>query len=80
MRRNAKNFGDVITMDRLSSDGEAGMSLSGNVTVLVVRDVASGWLEAYPAGSTCAEELIRALQHFASPTEEIGLVAHRRCP
>ena len=75
VRHNAKVFGDVITMDHVSSDGDAGMSLSGNVTALIVRDVATGWLEAYPAGSKCTEEVIHALQHFVSPTDKVGLVA-----
>ena len=64
VRHNAKVFGDVITMDHISSDGDVGMSLSGNVTALIVRDVAAGWLEAYPAGSKCTEEVVCALQHF----------------
>ena len=75
MRHNAKVFGDVITMDHLSSDGEVGMSLSGNTTALIVRDVFTGWLNGYPAGSTCTEEVIYALQHFVSPTEKVGMVA-----
>ncbi len=42
---------------------------------LCVTDVATGWLEAYPAGSKCAEEVFAALQHFASQAEKVGLVA-----
>ena len=51
------------------------MSLSGNVTALIVRDVFTGWLDGYPAGSKCTEEVIHALQHFVSPTEKAGMVA-----
>ncbi len=74
VRHNAKAPGDVITMDDLSSDGDVGMSLSGNVTALIARD-ATGWLDAYPAGSKCTEEVSHALQHFMSPTDKVGLVA-----
>ena len=75
VRHNAKVFGDVITMDHLSSDGDVGMSLSGNTTALIVRDVATGWLDGYPAGSKCTEEVVQALQHFVFPTEKVGMVA-----
>ena len=75
VRHNAKVFGDVITTDHLSSDGDVGMSLSGNITALIVRDVAIGWLDAYPAGSKCTEEVIYAFQHYVSPTDKVGLVA-----
>ena len=75
MRHQAKQFGDVITTDHLSSDGEVGESLSGNTTALIVRDVATGWLEAYPAGSKCAEEGVASLQHFVSHAERVGHIA-----
>ena len=54
---------------------EVGMSLSGNVTALIVRDVFTGWLDGCPAGSKCTEEVFHALQHFVSPTEKVGMVA-----
>ncbi len=49
VRHNAKDFGDVITMDHMYSDGELGISLSGNSVALVVRDIATVWLDGYPA-------------------------------
>ena len=55
VRHNAKTFGEVITMDHVTSDGELGQSNTGNTTALIVRDVATGWLDAYPAGLKCAE-------------------------
>ncbi len=51
------------------------MSLSGNSTALIVRDAATGWLEAYPVGSTRAEEVVAALQQIVSPAEKVGIVA-----
>ncbi len=42
---------------------------------LAVRDVATGWLDGYPAGSNCEEEVVAALQHLAAPTEKVGSVA-----
>ena len=40
-----------------------------------MRDVATGWLDGYPAGSKFTEEVVQALQHFVSPTEKVGMVA-----
>ncbi len=51
VRRDAKMCGDLITMDHSDSSGELGGSLSGNTVAHVVRDVAGGWLDGYPAGS-----------------------------
>ncbi len=53
VHHDAKMFWDVITMDHIDSSGELGVSLSGNTVALVVRDVATGWLNGYPAGSNC---------------------------
>ena len=80
VRHQAKKFGEVITMDHVSSDGELGQSLSGNTTALIVRDVATGWLDAYPAGSKCAEEVVASLQHFVSHAEVVGYVATDDAP
>ncbi len=71
----AKKFGDAITMDHLSSDGEAGLSRSGNSTALVVRDLFTGWIDAYPAGSKCADEVVQALLNFVAVDETVGYVA-----
>ena len=49
-------------MDHIDSDGELGISLSGNSVALVVRDIATGWLDGYPAGSKCAEEVVSSLK------------------
>ena len=75
VRNNAKDFGDVITMDHIDSDGELGVSLSGNSVALVVRGIAAGWLDGYPAGSKRAEDVVSALQNFVASTEKIGYVA-----
>ena len=80
MRHDAKTFGEVITMDHVSSDGELGQSTSGNTTALIVRDVATGWLDAYPAGSKLAEEVVASLQHFVSHAEKVGYIASDGAP
>ena len=74
-RRNAKNFGDVITMGHIDSTGDLGISLSGNSAALVVRDIATGWLDGYPAGSKSTEDVVSALQNFVASTEKVGYVA-----
>ena len=71
VRHNAKNFGDVITMDHIDSTGDLGISLSGNSVALVVRDIATGWLDGYPAGSKSAQDVVSALQNFVASTEKI---------
>ncbi len=75
VRLSAAVIGDMTTMDHLSPDGDTGVSLSGNTTALIVRGVATRWLEGYPAGSKRAEEVVAKLQHFVSPAEKVGLVA-----
>ena len=81
VRHYAKTFGEVITIDHVTSScGELGQSTSGNTTALIVRDVATGWLDAYPAGSKCAEEVVASLQHFVSHTEKVGYVASDGAP
>ncbi len=63
-RHNAKVFGEVITMDRTDSDGELGISLSGKSVALVVCDIATGWLDGYPAGSQRGEDVVSAFHKF----------------
>ncbi len=50
------------------------VSLSGNMTALIVCDVATGWLDACPAGSKRTEETVSALQQFASPAQKVWIV------
>ncbi len=66
----------MITLGHIDSSGELGASLSGGTVVLVVHDVATGWLGGYPAGSNCAEEVVSTLQHFVAPAEEVGFVTN----
>ena len=80
VRHNAEVFGDVITMDHIDSSGEGGASISGNTYALIVRDIATGWLDAYPAGSKCAEDVVQSLQHFAAATDKVGYVASDDAP
>ncbi len=72
---NARNFGDVTTMDHIDSTGDLAISLGGNSVALVVRDIATGWLDGYPAGSKSTVDVVSALQNFVASTEKVGCVA-----
>ena len=75
VRHNAKNFGDVFTMDHIDSTGDLGISLSGNSVAPVVQDIATGWLDGYHAGSKSTEDVVSALQNFVASTGRVGYVA-----
>ncbi len=62
-------------MDHADSDGELRIPFNGNSVALIVRDIATGWLDGYPAGSTCAKEVVSSLQNFVASTEKVGYVA-----
>ncbi len=72
VRHNATVLGEAVSLDHIDSDGDLGFSLSGNSAALVALDLATGWLDGYPARPKCPEEVASSL---AAPNEKVGRVA-----
>ena len=62
----ADNFGDLITADHkvLSDNCE---SLNNHRYAVVVQDLATQWIQAYPCKNTTSQETQRSLQKFLEP-------------
>ena len=62
----AENFGDLITADHkvLSDNGE---SRNNHRYAVVVQDLATQWIQAYPCKSRTSQETQRSLQKFLEP-------------
>ncbi len=74
----ASKFGEVVTADHAHSADEEGWSVRDDRYLLVVKDVYSGWLEAYPVHSNDADDAFNALNSFLGQNEKIGFL-HRWC-
>ena len=64
-----KNFGDLITADHkvLSDNCE---SRNNHRYAVVVQDLATQWIQAYPCKNKTSQETQRSLQKFLEPDEE----------
>ena len=62
----AENFGDLITTDHkvLSDNCE---SRNNHRYVIVVQDLATQWIQAYPCKTKTSQETQRSLQKFLEP-------------
>ena len=65
----AANFGDLITADHkvLSDNCE---SRNNHRYAVVVQDLATQWIQAYPCKNKTSQETQRSLQKFLEPDEE----------
>ena len=65
----AENFGDLITADHkvLSDNCE---SRNNHRYAVVVQDLATQWIQAYPCKTKTSQETQRSLQKFVEPVEE----------
>ena len=59
-----KKFGDMITMDHIVSDRLNQCGLEGERDLLVVYDLGTGWLGAYPVTGKHADKVASCLTHF----------------
>ena len=60
-----ENFGDAITLDHVDANAKEMRSFDGDRDLLVIYDLATGCLGAYPVKSKNAGEVLQALVHFA---------------
>ena len=64
-QRPTTKFGDIVTADHVSFAEEGGIyGLNGKVIALVLKDIYSGFLGAYPSDSKNSDEVYIAIQHF----------------
>ena len=68
----AEKFGDHLTADHLILHRDNEAEIEGARLALVVKDVASGFLYAYPSGRKSKDECYKALLHFTSKDDEVG--------
>ena len=64
-QRPTARFGDIVTADHVTFAEEGGIyGLNGNIIALIIKDIFTGFLGAYPAGSKSADDTYVAIQHF----------------
>ena len=73
----AVNFGDLITADHkvLSDNCE---SRNNHRYAVVVQDLATQWIQAYPCKTKTSQETQRSLQKFLEPERVITVIATGR--
>ena len=74
-----EKFGDMITLDHVDTSAEDIRSFAGDKHLLVIYDLATGSLGAYPVQTKGAEEALMALRHFAG-CDEVKQVYSDRAP
>ena len=64
----AKKFGDLTTADHkvLNEDGE---SRNSHKFAVIVQDLATRWLQAYPCNTKTSQETEKSLKKFVKPKE-----------
>ena len=68
-----EKFGDAITLDHVDANSEMLRSYDGDRDLLVLYDLATGCIGAYPVKSKGANEVLESLVHFA------GVIRFGRC-
>ena len=60
-----KDFGEAVTLDHVDASSEMMRSFAGDRDLLVICDLATGCLGAYPVKSKGSTEVLQSLVHFA---------------
>ena len=68
----AKSFGDHITADHVIIRREKDTEIDESRLALVIKDVKTAFMYAYPSALKSEEECIASLQHFVSSTDKVG--------
>ena len=63
-----ERFGDAVMLDHVDANSELLRSYDGDRDLLVIYDLATGCLGAYPVKSKGAGEVLQSLVHFAGVT------------
>jgi len=69
-----KAFGECLTVDHIVTVNDAIISVDGHSNAVVIRDLATGWLEACPTALKSSDEADQALQQMMSPKESVGII------
>ena len=70
----AEKFGEHLTGDHLVVYRDNEEEIIDSRLALVIKDVATGFLAAYPSGRKSQDECYQALNHFVAHNEEVGIV------
>ena len=71
--KEAKDFGDHITADHVVLYRDNENIIEDSRLALVIKDVATTFMRAYPSALKSEEECCRALPHFTSNRDNVGL-------
>ena len=71
--KEAKDFGDHITADHVVLYRDNENIIEDSRLALVIKDVATTFMQAYPSALKSEEECYRALTHFTSNRDNVGL-------
>ena len=69
-----KAFGECLTVDHIVTVNDEIISVDGHSNAVVVRDRATGWIEACPTAQKSSDEADQALQQVISPKESFGII------
>eukprot|EP00971_Amphidinium_carterae_P315691 6275121-Amphidinium_carterae.1 len=65
--KQAKRFGDVVTVDNAIAMSPGDYGLNGEMAMIAVLDVCTRWLQCYPVESKESDEICEALRDFCGP-------------
>ena len=68
----AKSFGDHITADHVIIRRDKDTEIEESRLALVIKDVKTAFMYAYPSDLKSEEECITSLQHFVSSADKVG--------
>ena len=68
----AKEFGDVITLDHIVTVDPEAASIAGDAYAIVIKGTATGWMECHPTATKSAEGAKIALERFVGPKDKVG--------
>ena len=65
----AKKFGDLITIDYMSS--RSADTIDQLSSALIMKDIGTGWIDVFPASSHHVDETVEALQTMVGPRDKV---------
>ena len=69
-----EKFGDIICCDHIVTHNRDIISYDGDQNALVIKDLATGWIECAPVAMKSADEAYVAPQNFVARNEDIQCV------
>ena len=72
-----EHFGDAVTMDHVDANSEEMRGIEGDRDLLVIYDLATGCLGAYPVKTKSSVEVLQSLTHFAGEDHIMSIYTDR---